>query len=216
MPLTFLNFMLHYLFRNRLNPSSYRAREEIREGNILMIIGLAGLVIMAIFFVIYLNNKFHLIRNFSGISSAPVQGQTTPVEDTTPTYKDTLPLVFLGRWAGTTLVTDSNMEDVLEGDVVQANVRFFHQETGLTGMMTEQPGWQLNSHSIIRINEREVVITRSSEFISEANRGTLTAVSKDHYYVVSANEMTCESRVRLYENGEGQGAYTTFTELFRF
>lgn len=211
--------MLHYLFRNRLNPSSSRAREDIREGNILMIIALVGLLIMAIFFVIYLDNKLHLIKRVTGASATFTESRSSaPMQESTesmPTYKDTLPLVFLGHWGGTTRVLHSDVGDVAAGQSVRAAVRFFHRKNGLTGMMIEQPGWQSLRHSIVRIRDREVIITRTSNFISEEAEGSLTAVSRDHYKAASNKRLLCDSRVQLYKNGESQGFYTTFTELLR-
>lgn len=178
-----------------------------------MIIGTSGLIIMALFFLIHVNNRLHILDWFKPGLKKPSGYQRAA--GTYPTYKDTLPFVFLGRWVGTTRVGLSNVDDVDRGETVRGAVRFFHRRNGLTGMMIEQPGWQLVNHSIVRLNQREVVITRTSKFIAEAIQGTMTAVSRDHYRVLGPNRMFCVSKVQLYENGKAEGFYRTRTELVR-
>jgi hypothetical protein len=125
------------------------------------------------------------------------------------------PAAWEGNWRCLTVVTDSTIEGVSNGQQIESDISFQKMPDGRILANWNQTGWQEAQAAVTAWNSREAQVDRTDYFFGEKTNGNWAARSRDRFEQVDGEKMVAQSYVDQYIDGNYIGRYRTTSTLYR-
>lgn len=119
-----------------------------------------------------------------------------------------------GNWQVETLVTDSQLETVTPGSVINSQVAFFNSN-GKVAAKWYQPGWVDGQTSSMSFADNRATIDRTTYYFGDNVQGSWAAYAHDEFTPLNINTIKAHSYVDQYIDGHFLGRYHTVSLLKR-
>lgn len=130
-------------------------------------------------------------------------------------YSGSFPATYEGNWRCVTVVTDSTIESVPNGQQMESEIQFLRSHDGRILAKWNQAGWVESQANVTAWNATEAQIDRTDYYYGEGFNGNWAARSRDRFAQVDRAKMMAQSYVDQYIDGRFMGRYRTKSTLYR-